>query len=83
MDISSIFQFSVLSTISARGLLPGDKRPCFCNESLTGWRHYLILFLCKNNNVLFRAAMGQIWPVCEGNSDKGGVMYHSEFVCVR
>ena len=41
-----------------------DKRPCFCNESLTGGLCYLILFACENNNVLFTAAMGQIWPLC-------------------
>lgn len=42
----------------------GDKLPCFCNESLTGGLCYLILFGCENNNVLFTAAMGQIWPLC-------------------
>lgn len=45
-------------------LVVDDKLACFCNESLTGGLCYLILFGCENNNVLFTAAMGQIWPLC-------------------
>lgn len=63
-DIFSLFQFSLLSMISLHVFVFGDKRPCFCNESLTGGLCYLIVFGCENNNVLFTAAMSQIWPLC-------------------
>lgn len=63
-DVPSLSLFSLLSMISPYVFVFGDKRPCFCNESLTGGLCYLILFGCENNNVLFTAAMGQIWPLC-------------------
>lgn len=63
-DTVFLFQFSLLSMISFYVFVFGDKPPCFCNESLTGGLCYLILFVCRNNNVLFTAVMGQICPLC-------------------
>lgn len=56
--------FVVDVTISWHVFVFGDKRPCFCNESLTGGLCYLMLLCCENNNVLFTAATGPIWPRC-------------------